>query len=134
MIPLVSIYIGGILTLMLAIFHARFYRLLNWKDDFEKITIINARVIYTVHFALLLLFFMLGIISIIYAKELSQGTGLAFGLNLLFFIFWFWRFIWQFAYFKWEIEQKTPPIGIVLIIIFAFLFISYLIPIIYRYL
>lgn len=134
MIPLVSIYSGGILTLLLAIFHTRFYRALNWKDDFEKITIINARIFYTVHFALLLLFFMLGIISIIYSKELSQSIGLAFGLNLLFSIFWIWRLVWQFAYLKLHDGQKTPPIGVVLKIVFAFLSVCYLIPVIYRFL
>ena len=134
MIPLVSIYIGGALTLLLAIFHTRFYRMFNWKIDFEKITIINTRIIYTVHLALLLLFFMIGIISIVYAKELSQSIGLAFGFNSLFSIFWLWRFIWQFAYFKRGKGQKQPPIGIVLIIVLALLFVSYFIPVVYLFL
>lgn len=132
--PLVSIYIGGALTLLLAVFHTRFYKMFNWNTDFEKISILNARIIYTVHLALLLLFFMIGIISIIHAKELSQSIGLAFGLNLLFSLFWLWRFIWQFVYFKREKKQKIPPIGIFLIIVFAILFFTYLIPVIYRFL
>ena len=134
MIPLVSIYVGGALTLIMAIFHTRFYRMFNWKTDFDKVTALNARIIYTVHLALLLLFFMLGIISIVNAKELAQSIGLALGLNLLFSIFWLWRLIWQFAYFKREKRQKIPLIGIILIFVFALLFITYLIPVIYRFL
>jgi hypothetical protein len=134
MIPLVSIYVGGALTLLMAIFHTRFYRMFKWKTDFNKVTVLNARIIYTVHVALLLLFFMLGIISIVNAKELAQSIGLALGLNLLFSIFWLWRLVWQFAYFKREKRQKIPLIGIVLILLFVFLFITYLIPVIYRFL
>jgi hypothetical protein len=134
MIPLVSIYIGGALTLIMAIFHTRFYRMFNWKADFDKVTVLSARIIYTVHLALLLLFFMLGIISIVNAKELAQSIGLALGLNLLFSVFWLWRLIWQFAYFKREKRQKIPLIGIILIFVFALLFITYLIPVIYRFL
>ena len=134
MIPLVSIYIGGALTLVMAIFHTRFYRMFNWKTDFDKVTVLNARIIYTVHLALLLLFFMLGIIAIVNARELAQSIGLALGLNLLFSAFWLWRLIWQFAYFKREKRQKMPLIGIILIFVFALLFITYLIPVIYRFL
>jgi hypothetical protein len=134
MIPLVSIYIGGALTLIMAIFHTRFYRMFNWKTDFDKVTVLNKRIIYTVHLALLLLFFMLGIISIVNARELAQSIGLALGLNLLFSVFWLWRLIWQLAYFKREKRQKIPLIGIILILVFALLFITYLIPVMYRFL
>ncbi len=133
MIPLVCIYTGGALTLLIAVLHTRYYKLFNWNTDFEKITIINARIFYTIHLALLLLFFMLGIISIINANELSQSIGLSFGLNLLFSIFWLWRLIWQFAYFKRRKWQKISPIEIFLIIVFALLFVTYLIPVIYRF-
>jgi hypothetical protein len=134
MIPLVSIYVGGALTLIMAIFHTRFYRMFNWKTDFDKVTVLNARIIYTVHLALVLLFFMLGIISIVNARELAQSIGLALGFNLLFSVFWLWRLVWQFAYFKREKKQKIPLIGVILIFLFVFLFITYLIPVIYRFL
>jgi hypothetical protein len=134
MIPLVSIYLGGAFTLIMAIFHTRYYRMFNWKTDFDKVTVLNARIIYTIHLALLLLFFMLGIISIVNARELARSIGLALGLNLLFSAFWLWRLIWQFAYFKREKRQKIPLIGIILIFLFVFLFITYLIPVIYRFL
>ncbi|UCD89058.1 MAG: hypothetical protein JSW04_11520 [Desulfobacterales bacterium] len=134
MLPLISIYFGGVLTLLLAILHSRYYIMFNWKDDFEKITSINARIFYTIHIALLLLFFMIAAISISYAKELSQSVGLAFGFNLLYSIFWMWRLIWQFVYFKMEKGQKIPPIGIFLIIIFILLVVSYLIPVVCRFL
>ena len=133
MAPLVSIYFGGVLTLLMAIFHTRFYKMFNWKNDFEKITIINARIIYSIHLALSLLFFMIAAISIIYANELSQSIGLACGFNILYSIFWMWRLIWQFVYFKRKKGQKMPPIEIFLIIIFILLVVSYLIPVTCRF-
>jgi hypothetical protein len=132
MVPLVSIYFGGALTLLIAILHTRFYKMFNWKNDFEQITVIHARIFYTIHLALLLLFFMIAAISIIYAQELSQSVGLAFGFNLIYSFFWMWRLMWQVVYFKREEGQKIPPIGIFLSVIFFLLAISYLIPVIWR--
>ncbi|OGJ87976.1 MAG: hypothetical protein A2268_08590 [Candidatus Raymondbacteria bacterium RifOxyA12_full_50_37] len=132
MVPLTSIYIGGMLTLLMALFHTRFYTMFDWKTEFEKMTIKNVRIMFTVHRALLLLFFVIGAITILYAKELSQSAGLAFGMNSLLSAFWLWRFIWQCTYFKRNEGQKLPPIAIVLTIVFALLFLSYLIPAGYR--
>lgn len=131
MLPIISIYTGGILTLLMALFHTQFYKLFDWKSDFKKISIINSRIIYTIHFALLLLFLMFGSISIVFADELSQSTGLSKGLNFIMTIFWLWRFIWQLIYFKRGKEQRLPPRIIILIFVFILLFISYLIPLIY---
>jgi len=134
MIPLISIYIGGTLTLLIAILHTRYYKMFNWKTDFEKITIVNAKIIYTIHLALLLLFFLIGIISILYAKELSMSVGLANGLNILFSAFWIWRLIWQFAYFKKKKRQKRSPIVVFLNTVFLLLIVSYSVPVVYPFL
>jgi hypothetical protein len=132
MVSLVSIYVGGILTILIALFHTRFYRMFNWEGDFKKIALLNQRVLYTVHLALLFLFFMLGSLSIIYARELSQGFGLAFGFNLASALFWVWRLVWQFVYFKKRSKQKSSTISVVLIAVFMVLIVCYLIPVWYR--
>lgn len=134
MIPLLGIYAGGALTILMALFHTRFYKLFNWSADFEKISIINSRIFYSVHIALLLLFFIIGIFSIIYAKELALSTGLSAGINFSLSIFWLWRFIWQLIYFRREQGQKTPSISILLSVIFGLLCVSYLVPFIYPFL
>jgi len=134
MASLISVYIGGVLTILMAFLHTRYYKMFNWKTDFEKVSIASARIIYTLHIALLLLFFIIGLISILYANELSQSNGLANGLNILLTLFWIWRFIWQFSYFKREKTQKLPFIVILLSTLFVLLIISYLIPVVYRFL
>jgi hypothetical protein len=118
----------------MAIFHTRFYKVFNWKADFEKLSLSNARILYSVHIALLLLFFIIGIFSLIYAKELSRSIGMSACINFLLALFWLWRFIWQVVYFKRKKGQKIPFISLLLSIIFALLCISYSVPLIYSFL
>ena len=100
MAEIICIYFGGLLTLVVAFYHTQLYSKLNWSEDFEKIDPINARVLYTINIALTILFASIGFISLIYAKELSQATGVAFGLCTFYSLFWVWRFIWQITYQK----------------------------------
>lgn len=132
-ISLVSIYVGGILFFLMGIFHTQFFKLFKWKKDFERITGTNQRVFYTIHIALLLLFFGFSYISIYYAKELSESIGIAFGINVVLSLFWIWRTIWQIIYFKPDKKSKLLFMHYVLITIFFLLFASYCIPVILNY-
>ena len=124
MISIMSIYAGGVMTLLMAIFHIRFPKVFKWGKDYGRITEINKRIFHTIHLALLLLFVVIGIFSLFYASELSECKGVSFGFNLLISFFWLWRTIWQILYFK----GKTMLF--VLIVVFSILFLAYLIPII----
>ena len=124
MISLTSIYAGGILTLLMAIFHTQFFKIFKWKAEYRNVTELNKKIFYTIHLALLLMFFIIGILSLFYAQELSKCIGISFGLNLMISFFWFWRTIWQILYFKGKLMHY------VLIIIFSLLCMTYLIPII----
>ena len=97
---LICIYTGGALSLLLGLFHTRFYKRFRWGKEFSKISQVNQRVFYTVHVALWLLFFLFAFLSFMYAREMSASTGLALGLNLGYGLFWLWRFVWQMWYFK----------------------------------
>jgi hypothetical protein len=124
MISVTSIYIGGILTLLMAIFHIRFPKIFKWGKDYRQITEINKKIFHTIHLALLLILLIIGFLSLFYARELSESKGISFGFNLMISIFWFWRTIWQIFYFK----GKT--MHYILIAVFSILFVIYLIPII----
>ncbi len=97
---LISIYIGGVFTLVMAVVHTRYYRLFRWRAEFRKVTELNQKVFYTIHLALLLLFFFLGIITLVYAEFLSECRGMALGFNLGMVLLWLWRAVWQVFYFR----------------------------------
>ena len=127
----ISIIIGGILSLFMALFHTQFYKLFNWKKEFEKISAINQKIFYTIHLALLLLFLVFSFISFAYTTELSQCKGLACGITFGYSLFWLWRTIWQMIYFRPPKNQKAGKMifmHYLLIIIFAILFVVYLVP------
>ena len=126
MTSLASIYVGGILTLMMATFHLRFPILFKWKADYRTVSELNKKVSHTIHLALIILFYSIGVLSLIYAKELSECNGISFGLNLMVSIFWLWRTCWQIYYFKGK------NMHFVLIVVFSLLFIAYSIPIILK--
>lgn len=129
-ISLISIYCGAVLLLFMGIFHTQFYKLFGWKKDFEKISKVNKKILYTIHIALTLLFFGLSVFSFIYAKELSMSSGISFGLNLIFSLFWLWRTVWQIFYFKSHKKNKNHILHYILIIYFALLFLAFLLPLV----
>lgn len=95
---------GGALTLLMGGFHVTFPKRFVWDADFGKIAPVNARVLYTIHLALLLLFILLGSLSVWFRGELATGRGLGGGLTLAMAAFWAWRATWQWLYFR-------PPSG-----------------------
>ncbi|MCF7810033.1 hypothetical protein K9N50_03495 [bacterium] len=127
----ICIVTGGLLSLLMFAFHIRFYKLFGWADDFGKISLRNQRILYTVHIALLLLFLVFAVLSFLYIGELSSAKGLAFGITILYSLFWLWRAIWQIVYFTpkaGKTQRRMPAIHYVLITGFFLLFITYLIP------
>ena len=99
------IYAGGALTLLVAVFHTRFYRLFRWEKPLQTMGFPNNSIFYTIHIALLLLFFLVAFLSFRYAGELEAGTGLALGLAAGLALFWLWRAVWQITYFS---EARGP--------------------------
>jgi len=135
LISKICIIIGGFLSLFMALFHTQFYKLFNWQKDFEKISAINQKVFYTIHLASLLLFLVFSFLSFAFTNELSQCSGLACGVTFAYSLFWLWRTIWQMIYFRPPKSQKAEKmifLHYLLIIVFAILFVVYLIPFIFK--
>ena len=125
------ILIGGLLSFLMVIFHCYFYRLFQWKQEFDKIQLLNHLIFFTIHFALILFFIAFTLLSFVYLKEMASCNGLAFGLVLCYSLFWLWRTIWQVYYFKIDKSvRKKPLMHYLLIAIFGLLFISYTFPLI----
>lgn len=128
------IAIGGILTLLIAIFHSRFHVLFNWENELIKLSKPNQRTMVTINVALIVLLFFFSLISFAYMNELAQHHGIAFGILLFFSIFWAWRTFWQIFYYRKPKEismfDRRLFLHYVLIVVFGFLTISYFAPLI----
>ena len=130
----ISVITGGLLTLLMAILHTRFYALFNWKSDFRHISLRNSKIHYTIHLALLLIFFGFGIISLLFARELATCTGLSLSIMVFFSLLWLWRTVWQIVDFGPLVKDKKLPIfHLVLTIHFGLLFVAYTIPIVFKF-
>jgi len=132
MLQSVSVNLGAALTLLLAVFHTRFHRMFGWAEGFSGISAANRRIVYTVHVALYLLLFMLGGLSLVYARELAAAEGLALGFDLLCAVFWAWRFVWQLACFKPPAGRKRPPLVVAMTASFLLLTVCYALPVLCR--
>ena len=131
----IAVISGGSLSLVMALFHSKFYSFFGWEEDFKLISKKNSKIYYTIHIALLLLFVGFGFISLFFITELSQCRGLSLGIMVLFSMLWLWRTIWQVFYFQPKDRQRRmPALHYVLILFFGSLFISYTLPILIRFL
>jgi hypothetical protein len=102
-----SIVAGGILMLVVGIAHVFFYRIFGWRQAFAKVRVLDAKVFYTIHVALMLLGLVLAYVSLRFSDELSRGTGLGGTITALLAAFWLWRLAWQLAYFR----PRRLPLG-----------------------
>ncbi len=126
---LISIYTGGALSLFLAIFHLKFPRIFRWDREWERISETNGRILYTIHMALLLLFFGFAFLSFVFARELSRPTGVALGIDIMYSLFWLWRTLWQVIYFKVDPTNRFRNLHYALINYFFLLAVAYALPV-----
>jgi NhaP-type Na+/H+ or K+/H+ antiporter len=125
------VFMGGLLTILMGLFHTRFYKLFLWRDEFTRISERSRSIIYTIHLALLLLFFGLGAISLFYYRRLAEVQDISLGVLIVFALFWLWRAVWQAIYFKPSKNRRLRKYLIIhylLIVWFMLLFIVYMVP------
>ena len=83
-----AIVVGGILSLLMGVFHLRFYALFGWHREFEALSARSRRIVFTIHLGLLLLFFGLGALTLTFSDALAGASGLARGVDLVLAAFW----------------------------------------------
>ncbi len=125
------VFTGGMLTILMGLFHTRFYKLFLWHDEFTRISERSRSIVYTIHLALLLLFFGLGAVSLLYYHPLAKAQSVSLGFLIVLALFWLWRAVWQMIYFKTSKNRRLRKYLImhyVLIVWFVLLFVVYMIP------
>lgn len=124
----VAIFLGGLLSFALAIFHCFFYNYLKWEDDLKNVTVLNGKIFMTLHIGLIAIFFFFAFLSFVYTEELSQCNGLA-GIITGFYAFvWLFRTVWQVTYLK-QFKNEKPLLHYILVVWFLMLFAAYSVPI-----
>lgn len=96
------IKIAGILTILLAAVHFRFFKYFSWDKDLKLLQPLNKKIILTIHYALSIVLLFGGFFSIYFAEQLSESIGIAAGINLGFAMFWILRAGWQLFYFSFK--------------------------------
>jgi hypothetical protein len=127
-----SIKIGGTLSILLGIGHCYFYRVFGWEKELQKISILNTKVLYTIHIFLIPLFFLYGYLSLVYSSELAGGSSLGITLTTFYAFFWLLRTSWQLIYFKPSNNDKSKNLTFLHVFIttyFSALCATYAIPI-----
>jgi hypothetical protein len=127
---LIAVYVCGVVTFVVGLYHVRLYKIRNWEENLKAVDLFTQKVIYTINMALSFLFFIISILSFIYAVEMSKGIGFAFGFNVSLCCFWIWRVVWGHTYLKEISNKKVTFFDMVKRSVGPILIISYLIPII----
>jgi hypothetical protein len=128
----ICIILGGILTLLMGIFHCTYYIVFEWGNDFQKISIRNKKIFITIHLALIGYFIIFAVISLFFFKELKNKTPLSISILILVSLFWFIRGVWQIFYFRLTKDLKVKPnrsLHYILTVYFFAVSILYFIPI-----
>ena len=93
----IIIYICGVYSLGVAIFHALFWRLFDWKNDLKKISFANRAIIQIANTRLIYFFMFVAFVCFFYTNELIEtrlGNVFLIGNS----IFWLGRTIEQFIF------------------------------------
>ncbi len=134
---ILAIKVGGTLSILLGIGHCYFYRGFGWGRDFKKISVLNARILYTIHIFLIPLFFLFGYLSWVYPAELAGETPIGITLTAFYSILWLLRTAWQIVYFRPSQFNKPTHLTFLhyfLISYFFMLWAAYSIPVAKHYL
>ncbi len=127
----IALLAAGVLSLLMAVFHLRFYALFGWHTEFQALSARSRRIVFTIHLALLLVFVWSGVLTLVFHETLAQATGLALGIDAALALFWTWRTVWQIVYFKpppGRRGAKARRIHLTLVVVFALLAIGYAVP------
>ncbi len=90
---------GGIYSVALVVFHLRFWRIFDWKEDLRSLSFMNRALMQVLNLSLTFAFVIFSYISLVHTQELLS-TSLGHSLLSLMALFWFARAMEQIVFFK----------------------------------
>jgi hypothetical protein len=121
--------IAGILLIALAIIHVIFPKYFNWAKEFSSLSLVNRQIIHVHTFFIALMVFLMGLLCLTSAKEL---TGTAFGKRIALGLGAFWTirlFIQLFGYSSklWKGKRFETGIHVLFLLLWAYLSVIFLV-------
>lgn len=124
-LPLLSVYLGGLLHLGWAIFHLLFPRLFEWGKRLEPLDPVNQGIMRVMNLCLTFYFVAAAYLSWYWAEDLLE-TALGRQLLAVLAAFWLLRLGLQFSYFR-----ATHPTSLLLSFLFLLSAAAYAFPLCY---
>lgn len=93
------IIVGGVLHLLIGIFHLFFEHLFQYDSEIKSLSFINQRIALFLNLILTVLLFGFGILSLLYSDEFTS-TNLGRGVSILLSLVWMYRALLQIKYFS----------------------------------
>ncbi|RYY53119.1 MAG: hypothetical protein EOO09_19115 [Chitinophagaceae bacterium] len=115
--------IAGAILVFLALVHVVFPIYFKWKEELQRISLINRQLIQVHTFFIALTVFLMGLLALSYPDELQQagmGTGICLALGL----FWSVRFVIQFTGYSsrlWKGKRFETIVHVLFAFIWAYL-------------
>ncbi len=133
----IGILLGGFISLLVANGHRTFYKFFEWKKTFQKISVLDSKLFYTVHLFLIPIFLLFSYISFFHTEELVQvKTDLSRDLLIFYCLFWLSRGIWQIVYFPTsglEDKKKANRVRFIVLGASSLCFMIYMAPLIVKW-
>ena len=122
------IFFAGLAQIALVVGSAAIPKLLNWKGELMKTSLLIRQIFWTYAGYILVINFSFGLLSILGEEELLDKSFLAKAITLFIALYWITRILIQFFYF----DTSAAPKGLIykvgevtLVLLFFFLAIIY---------
>ena len=93
----ILLYFSGVNHLLVVILHLFFWKLFNWSEQLQLLTVVNSNIMQMLNYGIAILFIGFAYLILFQQTELLN-TKLGKIILVLLSIFWFARFIMEFAF------------------------------------
>jgi hypothetical protein len=108
----IAIIVGGVISLLVANGHRQFYAFFGWRETFQKVSALDAKVFYTIHLFLIPVFLLYAYLSFFHTQEMAEASSPIVRVLLVFYsFFWFCRGVWQIVYFRGTLQDDPKRAG-----------------------
>ena len=129
MTPLeIALKSAGVMLLLLGLSHAFFGERFQWKEELERLSLLNRQIFYVHTFFIALIVVMLGVLALFYTGTLIEKTALARVVLGGIVIFWLCRLWIQFFGYDaglWKGDRFNTGVHIIFSLLWTYLVVIF---------